>query len=132
MPPLLRFIGKDLQDITFNDWLMEKPEELQPIAQKWFDVLKNSGQEVEGIFHDNYPIVCVDNAPFAYVNAYSAHVNLGFFYGAELPEPNGLLQGTGKRMRHVKLRPDSDYDEKEILILVEIAYADILQRLMEE
>ncbi len=132
MAPLLRFIGKDLQDIAFSDWLMEQPEELQPIAQKWFDLLKTCGQEVEPIFHDNYPIVCVDHAPFAYVNAYSAHVNVGFFYGAELPDPHGLLQGTGKHMRHIKFRSTSDHNEKAILALIELAYADILQRLMEE
>jgi hypothetical protein len=36
---------------------------------------------------------------------FTAHVNVGFFRGAELSDPNGLLQGTGKFMRHVKLRP---------------------------
>lgn len=132
MTKLLKYIGKDLQDIDFTDWLEQKPEVLRPIALKWFMAIKNSGSEVEDIFHDGYPIGCVDHAPFAYVNVFTAHVNFGFFYGADLPDETGLLEGTGKRMRHIKIRPDSAYDDKEILALLELAYADILQRLIEE
>ncbi len=132
MPKLLRYTGNDLQDIAFSDWLSQKPEELRPIAEKWFTYIKNSGAEAEDIFHDNYPIVCVDSAPFAYVNAFTKHVNLGFFYGAYLPDPAELLEGTGKHMRHIKLRPGATHNEKEVLMLIELAYADILQRLMEE
>lgn len=132
MPKLLRYTGNDLQDIQFSDWLSQKPDELQPIAQKWFSAIKRSGSEAQDIFHDNYPIVCVDQAPFAYVNAFTKHVNLGFFYGAYLPDPSGLLEGTGKHMRHIKLRPDTAIDEKEVLNLIALAYADILQRLIEE
>lgn len=132
MGKLLRYIGKDLQDIDFADWLEQKPEALRPIALKWFSAINNSGKEVEDIFHDNYPIVCVDNAPFAYVNVFTSHVNLGFFYGADLLDTTGLLEGTGKRMRHIKLRPGATHNDKEILALLELAYADILQRLIEE
>ena len=41
---------------------------------------------------------------YAYAMAYRAHVNLGFFQGVHLPDPDGLLEGTGKALRHVKLR----------------------------
>lgn len=132
MSKLLRYTGKDLQDIDFSDWLELKPEALRPLAKKWFMALKNSGSEADDIFHDNYPIVCVDSTPFAYVNAFTSHVNLGFFYGADLSDPTELLEGTGKHMRHIKLRPGVIYDDKEVLSLIELAYADILQRLIEE
>ena len=41
---------------------------------------------------------------FCYISAQKADVNLGFYYGAELPDPEGLLQGAGKLLRHVKIR----------------------------
>jgi hypothetical protein len=41
---------------------------------------------------------------FCYISAQKNDVNLGFYYGAELPDPDGLLQGTGKLLRHVKIR----------------------------
>ena len=41
-----------------------------------------------------------------------AYVNVGFFHGAALDDPAGLLEGTGKRMRHVKAAPGATGDER--------------------
>ena len=79
--------------------------------------------------HDGHPTACVSDAAFAYVNAFKAHVNVGFFHGAELPDPTRLLEGTGKYMRHVKLRPDRDIDEPALAELIESAYLDMQRRL---
>ena len=132
MDTLLKFYGKDIQDMVFNEWLNQKPEVLKPIAEKWFNVMMHCGQLVQGIFHDGYPIVCVESAPFAYVNAFTSHVNVGFFYGFELPDKLGLLEGGGKRMRHIKLFPGKEHHNEEIESLIQLAYADILERLMKE
>ncbi len=48
------------------------------------------------------------NGPFAYLQAHSGHVNFGFWRGVELDDPEGLLQGTGEKMRHVKLSEASE------------------------
>jgi len=128
---LLRYSGKDLQDLTMDAWLKDKTPALRSIATRWFDVIKNCGDDVQGIFHDGYPIACVENAPFAYVNAFSAHVNVGFFYGADLYDKSGILEGTGKRMRHIKIKPGLILDEREIKILIKTSYADIKRRLRE-
>jgi hypothetical protein len=45
----------------------------------------------------------VGDAPFGYVNSFKSHVNVGFFQGAGLKDPAGLLEGSGKRKRHVKI-----------------------------
>jgi hypothetical protein len=55
-------------------------------------------------------------------------VNVGFFYGVDLPDKTGLLERSGKRMRHVKLFPDSKHDDKEIEALIDVAYTDIKHR----
>jgi hypothetical protein len=68
------------------------------------------------------------DAAFGYVNAFTAHVNVGFFRGAEIADPDGLLEGTGKFMRHVKLRPDREVDEAALERLIETAYADMRKR----
>ncbi|GHN01638.1 hypothetical protein WSM22_31270 [Cytophagales bacterium WSM2-2] len=129
MEKLLLYTGKDIQNLTMDEWLNSKATELRPIAVKWFDAIKNCGGDVVDIFHDGYPIGCVDQAPFAYVNAFSSHVNVGFFYGADLYDKNGLLEGSGKRMRHIKIRPGVAYDEKEVLNFIKAAYVDIKKRL---
>ena len=41
---------------------------------------------------------------YAYIAPHPNHVNLGFYHGASLPDPEGLLEGAGKALRHVKVR----------------------------
>jgi hypothetical protein len=43
------------------------------------------------------------NGPFCYLQTHSGHLNFGFWRGVDLEDPEGLLQGTGKKMRHVKI-----------------------------
>lgn len=65
----------------------------------------------------------------AYVDSFTSHVNVGFFYGAFLDDPAGLLQGSGKGMRHVKVTPGRPLDETA---LIDAAYQDIRARLAAE
>jgi hypothetical protein len=53
---------------------------------------------------------------------------VGFFHGATLPDPARLLQGNGKFMRHVKLRPGTAANAAALSRLIEAAYADIKER----
>ena len=129
MEKLLLYTGKDIQNLTMDAWLKGKPPELRPLAVKWFDEIRSCGSDVQDIFHDGYPIGCVNNAPFAYVNAFSSHVNVGFFYGADLEDKNGMLEGNGKRMRHIKVKPGLSYDGAGIKNLIKAAYIDVKKRL---
>jgi hypothetical protein len=107
----------------------ERSGELGAIARHWFDVIRDCGDDVRELLHDGHPTACVADAAFAYVNVFKAHVNVGFFRGAELVDPVGLLEGTGKYMRHVKLLPDGDLDAAALVDLIESAYADMKRRL---
>jgi hypothetical protein len=86
---------------------------------------------VRELFHDGHPTACVNDAAFAYVNAFRAHVNVGFFRGAEIADPEGLLEGTGRFMRHVKLRPGSPVDASALKRLIDTAYTDMRKRATE-
>ena len=107
----------------------EHSDELGAIARHWFGVIRDCGDDVRELLHDGHPTACVADAAFAYVNAFKAHVNVGFFHGAELVDPVDLLEGTGKYMRHVKLRPDGEIDALALMELINSAYADMRQRL---
>ncbi len=110
----------------------EHAGELGVIAQRWFEAMRDCGDDVRELLHDGHPTACVEDAAFAYVNAFKAHVNVGFFRGAELPDPGGLLEGTGKFMRHLKLRPEHDVDATALMKLIETAYIDMKGRLKAE
>jgi hypothetical protein len=51
------------------------------------------------------------DGPFAYIEAFSESVNFGFWRGVDLSDPEGVLEGTGDRMRHVKIRSAEDVDK---------------------
>jgi hypothetical protein len=129
-PPLLRFSGARERDPAVDQWFEQRPGELGTIARKWFERMRRCGADVRELVHDGCPVVCVDDAPFCYVNAYTAHVNVGFFHGAALNDPVGLLEGNGKYMRHVKLRPGLAIDAAALEALVAAAYQDIGARLV--
>ena len=112
--------------------MLEHSGALGAIARRWFEVMRNCGGDVRELLHDGHPTACVRDAAFAYVNAFTAHVNVGFFRGAELADPEGLLEGTGKFMRHVKLRPEHDVDSTTLMKLIETAYTDMKARLKAE
>jgi hypothetical protein len=94
--------------------------------------MRACGDDVLELIHDGYATACVEEAPFGYVGVFSAHVNVGFFLGAELDDPADLLEGTGKRMRHVKCRPGGLPDNAALEALIDTAYTDIRSRLRSE
>ena len=112
--------------------MKEHPGELGAIAERWFQVMRDCGDDVRELLHDGHPTACVADAAFAYVNAFQAHVNVGLFRGAEIADPDRLLEGTGKFMRHVKLRPDCNVDATALKKLIETAYTDMKKRLKAE
>jgi hypothetical protein len=125
---LLRFNGTQERDPAIDAWMKEHPGDLGTIAHRWFEEMRKCGDEVREILHDGCPVACLGDAPFAYVNAFTSHVNVGFFQGASLPDPARLLEGKGKFMRHVKLRPETPTDPASLSRLIEAAYADMKAR----
>jgi hypothetical protein len=125
----LRFNGALERDPAIDAWMKQHSGDLGTIAHKWFDVMRKCGDEVRELLHDGCPVACLGDAPFGYVNLFTAHVNVGFFHGASLPDPARLLQGSGKRMRHVKLTPGTHTNAAALGKLIEAAYADIKARI---
>lgn len=132
MSQLFRLSGTVERDPSIGAWMDDHAGELGAIARRWFDVMRACGADVREVLHDGHPTACIADAAFAYVDAFKAHVNVGFFRGAELPDPGGLLEGTGRFMRHAKLRPDRAVDAGALRRLIDAAYLDMKQRLGSE
>lgn len=129
MTPLLRFSGAAEHDPAIDAWLNTLAGGPGALAQVWFQRLRGCGAEVRELMHDGLATLCVDDAPFAYVGAFKAHASVGFFHGADLPDPSRLLEGSGQQMRHVKLRPGQAVDGAALDALIEAARQDIRARL---
>lgn len=132
MNGMLRFSGSVSREPAIDVWLNGQAPDLGAIARKWFVRMRECGDEFQELMHDGCPVACVGDVPFGYVNVFKAHVNVGFFLGALLRDPGGLLEGSGKRMRHVKVKPGAEPDSAALSALIDAAYADVKSRLESE
>ena len=112
---------------TFDDLLQISEEAVRPIAialrETVFEVDPNACEVVRlGDRAATYgvgPRKMLDG--YAYILPYKGWVNLGFYQGVDLADPNELLEGTGARMRHVKIRSVDDAKRPEVRALIEAA-----------
>jgi hypothetical protein len=129
MTALLRFTGGTVQAPAIDAWLHDQPSDLAALARPWLVRMRECSAHVRELMHDGLATFCIDDAPFAYIGSFKAHVSVGFFHGASLPDPSGLLLGAGKSMRHVKLKSDQAVNETALAALIEAAHRDIIARL---
>ena len=132
MSDLFRFPSALRRDPDVDAWFSRPDDELRRLAQPWFEQLRACGADIRELVHDGHPTACAGDAAFAYVDAFSAHVNVGFYFGAALNDPAGLLEGAGKRMRHVKVHWGRPVDAAALNALIAAAYQDIHLRLAAE
>jgi hypothetical protein len=129
MDQLFLLPGATRESAEVEAWFAAGEDELRRSAKEWFETMRACGADVRILLHDGHPTACVREAAFGYVNAFSTHCNVGFFRGADLPDPARLLEGSGKRMRHVKLRWGRPIDTAALTDLIEAAYRDMRSRL---
>ena len=129
MSDLMRFPSAVERDPAVDAWFASPHDEMRRLAEPWFECMRSCGADVRELMHDHAPTACVDNAAFAYVAAFKAHVNVGFFQGASLSDPARLLEGSGLRMRHVKVKWGEAVNAQALEALIDAAYADIRLRL---
>lgn len=121
----MRFASAVERDPAIDAWFENRTRKLGAIARPWYERMRQCGDDVRELLHDGHPTACVGDAAFGYVNAFTAHANVGFFLGAHLADPAGLLEGTGKNMRHVKLRPGAEIDHEALAGLIQAAYTRV-------
>ena len=129
MDPLFRLDNARRDDPAVVSWFEAGDDGIRRLALHWFDRIRACGPDVLELMHDHQPTACVQDAAFAYVAAYRAHAAVGFFHGADLPDPAGILEGTGRRMRHVKLKWGQPAPDAALEALIDAAYSDIRARL---
>ena len=131
MNDLFRLSGAGKLDPVIEEWL-NKSDALTAVARTWFRRIRACGADVLELMHDGHPVACIEDVPFAYVDVFKSHTNIGFFYGAHLDDPADLLEGSGKNMRHVKLKPGREPDTVALGNLIDAAYLDVKIRLRAE
>ena len=110
-------------DPACQSWIEEQPAE----HQTWLAALRQqivaTVPETEESFKWSRPCYAIGGTLFCYLAAAKNYVTIGFHRGAELPDPDGMLEGTGKGMRHLKVRSESDASSKVVRELIHDAAA---------
>ena len=112
-------------------WLEHLPSKKQPTVETLRRLIGSVAPEAhEIIYHDalGYGPTASGFDRILYVTVFEKHLNLGFFFGGFLPDPEGLLVGSGKRMRHLKIRSLQEAENPAITRLLAQAWADGLKR----
>ena len=114
---------------TFDDLLEITKESLRPVAIALRELvleIEPSACEVvrlgdRAATYGVGPRKMIDG--YAYILPHGRWVNLGFYHGVDLPDPEALLEGSGARLRHVKVRSLEDVDRAAVRALIEGAVA---------
>src|SRR5688572_19774407 len=114
---------------TFQEMLDDEqyPPEIQEIARDLRTLIYEVLRQTVEVVWKQQRIAGYGTGPkkmtehFAYIAPQKKHVNLGFYYGSELPDPERLLEGTGALMRHIKIRSLDEARKPAVRALLEIA-----------
>lgn len=96
-----------------DGYIGKAPNQQKEILTTLRDLISKSVPTSEEQFKWGQPVYTTDR-DFCYITFTKNHVNLGFFDFEKIEDANNILEGTGKRMRHVKLSDISDIDPKEL------------------
>ena len=98
------------------DLLAACPPGVAQLALALRELVLTEAPEAEEVLYSVYAEVIVfkltgcPGDAFCHINAYSRHVTLGFYRGAELPDPHRVLKGTGKKFRHIRFDSSDDLE----------------------
>lgn len=105
---------------SVDNWFEELDEDQRPLLSQLRKMVLASGEGVVEELKWSQPCYSV-NRLFCYLQKAKSHVTLGFQQGAHLPDPDGLLKGTGADMRSIKFSLDADVNKSAIQAIVTAA-----------
>lgn len=104
-----------------DDWFDALPASQRPILDRLRAIIFATNSDAIEEFKWSRPCYSNGTGLFCYLHASKGHATIGFQKGSSLNDPNNLLEGEGKDMRHVKLRSLSDIDEAALKALLKHA-----------
>ena len=112
---------------TFDEAISGTSSQVAEICRRLRDLIIEIYPDVVEVPWPNQKIIGYGVGPkkmsehFCYIGAQTKYVNLGFYYGALLPDPEGLLEGTGKKLRHIKVKEVDMVDQPALREMIEVS-----------
>jgi len=114
----------------FQDVLALAKPELRPVCEALRRLVASLHGGFVEVVWPNHGIASYGVGPkkmtqhYAYIGVQNSHINLGFYHGATLRDPDGLLEGSGKKLRHVKVLDVAATKTTALAALLRQAIAD--------
>lgn len=105
---------------TVDAYVKRLPAEQAAIVTALCALIHKAAPKAQESFKWAQPVY-EDHGPVIFIKAHTQHVNFGFWRGAQLTAPAGLLAGSGERMRHIKLTSVKDIQPRLFTQLVKAA-----------
>ena len=99
---------------TVDDYIKDQEEWKGKIIIQIRKILKKSAPNSKEVIKWSQPVYEDENGPFCFMKAHKNHVNIGFWWGTKMKDPNNILEGDGVKMRHIKFFKDTTIDKKVI------------------
>ena len=107
---------------TTESWMAGLEPNLRPIAEGLRQLILDACPELEESIKWGNPVF-EKSGKVCYLAATKSYVSLGFFNGAALSDPDGVIEGTGKTIRHIKVRSPGDIQAQRVISWVREAVA---------
>jgi hypothetical protein len=127
LAPLEEKMKSDETHSLFIEAISGASADVQEIAKRLRHLIRDEYPDVVEVAWPRQKIIGYGVGPkkmsehFCYIGVHRKHVNLGFYYGADLADPEGLMEGTGKKLRHIKVRDVGEIDRPSIRDLIKVS-----------
>jgi hypothetical protein len=99
---------------TIEDYINDQETDKRTIVKNLVSIVEHAAPNGDKGIKWSQPVFWDDNGPFCFIKAHKNHVNIGFWRGVQLKDPKGLLEGSGEKMRHIKISEKGDIDSEAI------------------
>ena len=117
-------------DPTFPELLALATDDLKPIAERLRALVLELDPDAHEVVRLGDKATTLGVGPkkmsegYVYIMPHAKWVNLGFYKGASLADEAGLMEGTGKQLRHIKMRSMEGAERPEVATLIRLAIAE--------
>ena len=99
---------------TIDDYINSQEQWKKDILLKLHKIVKENAPTAEEAIKWSQPVYSDNNGPFCFIRAHKNHINIGFWRGAMMRDTSGLLEGTGEKMRHIKIMESTKINSEAI------------------
>ncbi|WP_164215076.1 DUF1801 domain-containing protein [Virgibacillus sp. YIM 98842] len=114
---------KNNRSADVDKFMEELPADIKELAEKLRYIIHEADDNLKEEIKWRKPCFSKGGTDICYLQTAKKHVNLGFYFGASLQDEGNLLEGEGKKMRHIRVRKPEEIQPDKFTALIQEAIA---------